>query len=162
LRYLDSETALHESLMREQRERLNRALPVLLVNGHEPCVSPDPACTPASAPNSDWLEGLLDRLEIAITGGLREDPDEFQKRIISAPHPEYPALAQRAGIQGVVRLQVRVTKDGRVEVQKVLEGEPVLADAAIMAVKQWQANPAWVSGKKVEVISTVKFNFQLH
>ena len=162
LRFLDSETALRESLMREQRERINRALPVLLVNGNNACAPPDPACTPAPPPNSDWLESLLDKLEIAITGGLREDPDEFQKRIIIAPRPEYPVLAQRAGIQGIVRLQVRVTKDGHVEVEKVLEGEPVLADAAIMAVKQWQANPAWVAGKKVEVISTVKFNFQLH
>jgi len=163
LRFLDSEMALHESLMREQRERINRALPVLLpVKGPEPCTPPDPACTPASSPGGDWLESLLDRLEIAFTGGFREEPDEFQKRIISAPRPEYPALAQRAGIQGLVKLQVRVTKDGRVEVQKVLEGEPVLADAAIMAVKQWQAVPVWVNGKKVEVISTVTFNFQLH
>jgi TonB family protein len=161
LHFLDSETALHESLLRDQRERINRALPVLLpVNGT--CAPPDPACTPASPSNGDWLESLLDKLEIAITGGLREDPDEFQKRIIIAPHPEYPTIAQRAGIQGVVKLQVRVAKDGHVEVQKVLEGEPVLADAAIMAVKQWQANPVWVNGKKVEVISTVTFNFQLH
>ena len=152
---------MHESLLRDQRERINRALPVLLpVNGT--CAPPDPACTPASPSNGDWLESLLDKLEIAITGGLREDPDEFQKRIIIAPHPEYPTIAQRAGIQGVVKLQVRVAKDGHVEVQKVLEGEPVLADAAIMAVKQWQANPVWVNGKKVEVISTVTFNFQLH
>jgi TonB family protein len=166
LQFLDSQIALHDSLMREQRERINRALPCLMpVNAHDQSCSPE--ATEAKQPaipevKSDWLESLLDSLEIALTGGLREDPDEFQKRILSSPRPEYPALAQRAGIQGVVKLQVRVTKDGHVEVQKLLEGEPVLADAAMAAVKQWRANPVWVKGKKVEVISTVTFNFQLH
>jgi TonB family protein len=159
LQFLDSEIALHDSLMREQRERISRALPGMPVSIRSDGMPP-PA--PASEAKSDWLESWLDSLEIALTGGLREDPDEFQKRILSAPRPEYPALAQRAGIQGVVKLQVRVTKDGHVEVQKLIEGEPVLADAAMTAVKQWRANPVWVKGKKVEVISTVTFNFQLH
>jgi outer membrane biosynthesis protein TonB len=43
----------------------------------------------------------------------------------------------------------------------LLQGEPVLADAAIAAVKQWRGKPAWINGKQVEVISTVTFNFQL-
>jgi outer membrane biosynthesis protein TonB len=55
-----------------------------------------------------------------------------------------------------------VKKDGSVEVQKLLEGEPALADAAINAVKTWRARPALINGKQVEVISTVKFDFQLH
>ena len=71
-------------------------------------------------------------------------------------------LAQRAGLQGIVKLQVRVLKDGRVEVQKLLEGDPTLADAAITAVKQWRAKPIWMGGEPIEVISTVTFNFQLH
>jgi outer membrane biosynthesis protein TonB len=54
---------------------------------------------------------------------------------------------------------VRVTTDGRVEVQKVLEGEPALVDAAIDAVKHWRGRPAVLNGKKVEVISTLTFNF---
>ena len=53
-------------------------------------------------------------------------------------------------------------KDGRVEVQKLLEGDPTLADAAITAVKQWRAKPIWMGGEPIEVISTVTFNFQLH
>jgi TonB family protein len=124
---------------------------------------PGPDALPAPNPEAkgDWLDSWINAMEIAFNGGLREDPDDFQKRIISAPHPAYPALAQRAGVQGVVRLQVRITKNGSVEVQKLLEGEPVLADASIAAVKQWRAKPAWINGKKAEVISTVTFSFQL-
>jgi outer membrane biosynthesis protein TonB len=55
-----------------------------------------------------------------------------------------------------------VKKDGSVEAEKVLKGEPALADAAITAVNQWRAKPAWINGKPVEVISIVTFNFQLH
>jgi len=54
-----------------------------------------------------------------------------------------------------------VKTDGSVEVQKILQGEPVLADAAIDAVKRWRANPATINGTRVEIISTVKFHFEL-
>jgi TonB family protein len=110
----------------------------------------------------DWFESWLNSLERAVRGGMTEAPDDFQKRLVNSPKPAYPALAQRAGLQGIVKLQVRVKKDGSVEVQKLLEGDPALADAAIAAVKQWRAKPAVINGKQVEVISTVTFNFLLH
>ena len=157
LQFLDSDPSLRESRIREQRERLR------VVEVSQPS-TPVVSDTPMTAPGgrSDWLESWIDKLEIAVNGGLREDADDFQKRLTSSPHPSYPALAQRVGIQGFVKLQVRVTKDGRVEVVKLLQGEPVLADAAITAVKQWRAQPAWINGKQAEVVSTVTFNFQLH
>jgi periplasmic protein TonB len=95
-------------------------------------------------------------------GGVREDADEFKKHLVAAPPPGYPDIARRAGVQGVVRLQVRASKDGHVEVVKLIEGAPSLADAAIAAVKQWRVSPAWMNAKKGDVISTVTFNFQLH
>src|SRR6266702_3033631 len=160
LQFLDSETALHESLIREQKERINHRLQECQIERVK--IDRGPVAAPEPEPKTDWLESWLANLEVAFTGGLHEDPDDFQKRLTYCPKPSYPALAQRAGVQGIVKVQVRVTKDGRVEVQKVLEGEPALADAAVAAMKRWQAKPAWINGKKVEVISTVKFDFQLH
>jgi len=160
LQFLDSETALHESLIREQKERINQRLQEHQIERVK--IDRGPVAAPEPEPKTDWLESWLANLEVAFTGGLHEDPDDFQKRLTYCPKPSYPALAQRAGVQGIVKVQVRVTKDGRVEVQKVLEGEPALADAAVAAMKRWQAKPAWIKGKKVEVISTVKFDFQLH
>jgi TonB family protein len=168
LQFLDSETALHDSLIREQMDRLNKRLKengfaeVSFSNPPGPASSVIPEMPPPSDAKTDWLESWLVNLEITIRGGMTEDPDDFQKRLVNFPKPSYPALAQRAGLQGMVRLQVRVKKDGSVEVQKLLEGEPALADAAIAAVKQWRARPASINGKQVEVISTVTFNFQLH
>ncbi len=164
LQFLDSETGLRDSLIREQLERINERLQEYQfekVRILEPAAPVNPSNESETA-KSDWLESWLTNLEVAFTGGLREDPDDFQKRLVYSPKPSYPALAQRAGVQGIVRLQVRVTKDGRVEVQKLLEGEPALADAAIAAVKQWRAKPVSMNGRPVEVISAVTFNFQLH
>jgi TonB family protein len=164
LQFLDSEIALRESLIREQKERLTeRGIQVLL-----PAAFPLPD-VPHAQPGfqaaddkSDWLDNLIDRLEATFTGGVREDADEFRKHLVAMPPPAYPDIARRAGVQGMVTLQVRATKDGRIEVVKLIEGSPSLADAAIAAVKQWRVNPAWMNGKKADVLSTVSFNFQLH
>jgi TonB family protein len=168
LHYLDSEIALRESLIREQMDRLTKRLkengfdPVSFTPGVTPTIPPLPEMAPPADTKTDWLESWLNSLEIKFRGGVTEAPDEFQKRLVNFPKPSYPALAQRAGLQGFVKLQVRVKKDGSVEVQKLLEGEPALADAAIAAVKQWRGKPALINGQPVEVISTVTFNFQLH
>ena len=159
LQFLDADPSLRESRIREQQERLR----VVDVAQPAPPVAPAPPETPQQADSQrDWLESWMGRLEVAVTGGLREDADDFRNRLTYSPHPVYPELAQRVGIQGVVKLQVRVQKDGRVEVLKLLQGEPVLAEAAITAVKQWRGKPAWINGKQVEVLSTVTFNFQLN
>ena len=161
LQYLDSDVALRESLIREQNERITQRIPEYKPDHRDTITDATPAGTPDD-PKTDWLEKWIFDLERKFRGGVREDPDVFQKRVLNAPKPSYPALAQRAGLQGVVKLQVRVLKDGRVEVQKLLEGDPTLADAAINAVKQWRAKPIWMNGEAIEVISTVTFNFQLH
>jgi TonB family protein len=167
LQFLDSEVALRQMLVSEQVDRLNRKLSE---NGFPPEpfsfeAGPTTPVLPQVVPpeaRTDWLEAWIFDWERKLRGGVREDPDEFQKRLVNSPKPSYPALAQRAGLQGMVKLQVRVKTDGSVEVQKLLEGDPALADAAIAAVKQWRGKPLWMNGKPVEVISTVTFNFQLH
>ena len=158
LQFLDSDPVLRESRIREQQERLRI---VEVANTAKP-MAPVAEVAPLTPPQSDWLDNWMDKLEVAFTGGVREDADDFRKRLSYSPHPPYPELAQRVGIQGMVRLQVRILKDGRVEVVKLLQGEPVLADAAISTVKQWRGKPGWINGKQVDVISTVTFNFQLN
>jgi TonB family protein len=162
LQFLDADTGLRDSLIREQRERIDRKheSDILPVKASAP--NPKAEEPPAPGETSDWLESWMDRLEIALMGGLREDSSDFFKRITAAPRPAYPELAKRAHIQGVVILQVKVKTDGSIEVQKILQGEPVLADAAIDAVKRWRANPALINGTRVETISTVTFDFELH
>ena len=165
LQFLDSEIALRQSLIQEQKERLMDRLnsAQLTPTGFEKPQSwnaPEPAN--GTEDRGDWIDRWLNTLETTFLGGIREDPDELQKHLVSAPPPAYPEIARRAGVQGIVRLQVHATKDGRIEVDKILSGSPTLADAAIAAVKQWRVRPFSTGGRPVDVISTVTFNFQLH
>jgi len=171
LQYIDSQVALRESLMHEQAERLNKRLTEagLAPVSFPPSMWPTPAiANPQPEPqpdqlnnNADWLENWINSLELRFFRRVTQDRDDFLKRLTYRPSPSYPPLAQRAGIHGFVTLQVKLTKQGRVEVQKVLEGEPALADAAIDAVQRWRAKPPRLNGKPCEVISTVRFDFQL-
>jgi TonB family protein len=162
LQFLDADKELRDSLIREQRERIDRIhdLDFLQVKSSDRGL-PALDATPFDE-KSDWLESWMDKLEIALLGGLREDPGDLFKRLLASPHPAYPELAKRAGIQGVVKLQVKVKTDGSVDVDKILQGEPVLAEAAVEAVKRWRARPVVINGTKVETISTVTFDFELH
>ena len=165
LHFLDSESALRQSLIQEQKERLMERLNSVQVTpaGFGKSASwnaPEPPSEPDD--RGDWVDRWLNSLESTFRGGIREDPDELQKHLVSAPPPAYPEIARRAGVQGIVRLQVHAMKDGHIEVDKILSGSPTLADAAIAAVKQWRLRPFSSGGKPVDVISTVTFNFQLH
>jgi len=165
LQFLDSQVALRESLIREQKERLVEHLngaQLTPVGFEKPEEAEPPEPAPAPADKGDWIDRWIDSLESAFLGGVREDPDEFKTHLTFSPKPAYPDVARRAGVQGIVVLQVRATKDGHVKVEKILEGSPTLADAAICAVKRWHVRPFSESGKPVEVVSTVTFNFTLH
>ena len=162
LQYLDSSSALRDSLIREQRERINsrRDADLVPVKGSEATPNAEEPLTFEG--KNDWLESMMDNVEIWLLGGLREDSRDFVKRLVAQPKPVYPELARRARVQGIVVLQVKVKTDGSVVVEKVLQGEPVLAEAASETInKKWRARPAIINGTKVETISTVKFEFQL-
>jgi TonB family protein len=167
LQFLDSQIALRESLITEQKARLAQHLAEVSATQVNLKDFDDFPSLPELSDNlppenkMDWVDTMMDRLQVAFLGGVREDPEEFKKRLVYSPAPCYPEMARRAGLQGMVRLQVRVRKDGAVEVQKLIDGDTALADAAIATVKRWRAKPELINGKKVEVISLVTFNFQL-
>jgi len=152
LQYLDSETGLRDSLIREQIERLERGA---AATPNAPQAPPKPPSLPSL--ESSWTS----KIELALMGGVRVDTDTFQRHVTYKPLPEYPVIAKKAGVRGRVRLQVRLTQDGRVQIEKVVEGsEPSLVDATIAAVKRWHGTPGVMDGKTVDMISTVKIEFQ--
>ena len=75
--------------------------------------------------------------------------------------PVYPPLAQSAGVTGVVIMEVTVDTDGSVRDAKVLRSIPLLDQAAIDAVKQWQFTPTLMNGQPVPIVMTVTVNFSL-
>src|ERR671914_75421 len=75
--------------------------------------------------------------------------------------PPYPPIAQSARVQGVVIIEATIGADGRVKDAKVLRSIPLLDQAALDAVKQWQFTPTLLNNVPVPVIMTVTVNFTL-
>ena len=75
--------------------------------------------------------------------------------------PVYPAEAQAAGVQGVVIIEATINPQGKVINARVLRGAPLLDQAALDAVKQWEYTPTLLNGVPVPVIMTVTVNFTL-
>jgi periplasmic protein TonB len=75
--------------------------------------------------------------------------------------PSYPILARQAHIQGAVVLNAVIDKDGNVEKLQVVSGPPMLAAAAIDAVKQWRYKPFFFNGRPLEVETTITVTFEL-
>jgi protein TonB len=75
--------------------------------------------------------------------------------------PVYPPIAQSARVQGVVILETLIGADGRVEDARVLRSIPLLDQAALDAVKQWEFTPTLLNGTPVPVIMTMTVQFSL-
>jgi protein TonB len=75
--------------------------------------------------------------------------------------PTYPPEAGRARMEGTVVLMAVIGRDGSVQDVRVESGLPLLAQAAIDAVKQWRYRPYLVNGEPVEVDSRITINFTL-
>ena len=81
------------------------------------------------------------RVSSGVTSGL----------LVRKVTPAYPPLARQARIQGQVRLQAQISKNGDIENLQLISGHPMLAPAAIEAVKQWKYKPYLLNGEPVEV-----------
>jgi protein TonB len=74
-------------------------------------------------------------------------------------NPVYPPDARAAGVQGVVICEALIDPSGRVSDVKVLRSIPMLDEAAVEAVRQWEVTPTHLNGLPVPVIMTVTVNF---
>lgn len=75
--------------------------------------------------------------------------------------PIYPKLARDQRIQGDVLLAATIDMNGKIENLKVLQGDPLLADAAMRAVKQWRYRPYMLKGEPVAVATRITVRFRL-
>lgn len=65
------------------------------------------------------------------------EPKAASRLLAHHPAPEYPAMAKVNYIQGMVRLELIVSRDGRVSEVHALQGHPFLAVAALKAARRW-------------------------
>jgi protein TonB len=97
----------------------------------------------------------------AIAKRVRVSQGVSQGLLIYRVEPKYPPIAQQAHIQGIVILTAVIGKDGIIQRLQLVSGHPMLATAAIDAVKQWRYKPYLLNGQPVEAETTVAVTFRL-
>ena len=104
------------------------------------------------------MVALLAVAAIAVgVAGLRaqDATGELTLRVKSKVSAVYPELARKMNLAGTVKVQVVVAPNGTVREAKIVGGHPVLANAALDAVRKWRFEPA-----PVENTGIVDFKFE--
>ena len=110
------------------------------------------------------LSGILQAAPTAPTPVLKTvkvSQGVSQGLVLKRVAPDYPAQARQLRIEGTVQLEATISKDGSVKNLKVTSGHPILARAAVDAVKQWKYKPYLLNGQAVEIDTQIAVNFKL-
>jgi TonB family protein len=98
--------------------------------------------------------GLLISGCVALIAGPAWGQTDINRKVKSKTSPAYPELARRMSITGVVKVQITVATNGMVKNVKLVGGHPVLANAALDAVKKWR-----YEASSEETVGIVEFRF---
>ena len=85
---------------------------------------------------------------------------EALSQVITKVKPDYPEIAKQIRVRGQVELEATIDEDGAVVSIKTLTGNPILAKAAVDALKKWKFKPFKEDGKPVKVASEFTLEFK--
>jgi TonB family protein len=131
---------------------------IILKDGKEVFRMPPKNSQPAGA---DKAVGMKRAASLEPEGVMELSPAAAENSLLARVEPEYPEAAREQKIQGTVVLEVHIAADGDVQDVQVVSGQPVLAQAASEAVKQWKFKPQQVNGSPAEMQTKVTLNFRL-
>lgn len=148
---------------------LPRSIPSVIRNDAGPSAPPaiGPFIPEGNRPGSDPGSPMSDVLNAfpAVGHPALERPLQIshvmEGNLMRRIEPVYPAAAKLARLQGTVVLQATISREGKVEEVGVVDGNPILARAAVAAVKQWLYRPYNLNGQPVEVQTQITVNFLL-
>ena len=119
--------------------------------------------TVASADDSN-LSGLISSASSSLPkpslATIKISQGVSQGLLIKRVQPTYPPAALKRHAQGAVQIEATINKEGNVINPKVLRGDPVLAHAALEAVRQWRYKPYYLDGEPVEIQTQITVNFK--
>jgi TonB family protein len=127
----------------------------------ETAPSEPPSIPAAGSTNQSALNGVLSA-KVSLPGlSAPVSQGVSGGQLVHRVPPVYPAQARLLRLEGTVILAAMVMEDGTVRDIKVVEGSPVLAQAAVDAVKSWRYKPYELDGKAVknETRITIEFKF---
>ena len=112
---------------------------------------PDGFLTPLGADNASGAGSRTYQI-----GGDIRPPQKIRESA-----PVYPELARHARVQGAVVVRCVIDATGHVANVEVVSGHPMLAEAAVAAVRQWLYKPTLLNGTPVAVEMLVTLQFHL-
>jgi TonB family protein len=147
--------ATQESLMAEAQAHANRAAELTKAKSPTATGAPaQPAAERAVPIRPPAYPGNSAGFAPVRVGGNIKPPAKTKDA-----RPIYPEDALAAKVQGVVIMEVTIDPQGLVSDARVLRSVPLLDQAAVDAVSQWEFQPTLVNGTPVPVIMTVTVNF---
>jgi TonB family protein len=90
---------------------------------------------------------------------VRLGGDVVLRSLLVSVDPEHPPLARAARITDRVMVDVLINKEGKVTVTGVAGGHPLLNDAALQAVRQWQFAPILFLWQPIDVLASIPVQF---
>jgi TonB family protein len=123
--------------------------------GEEP-PPPPPAAKPKPTPEPTPEVRPVSEKPIKVSIGV------LQGAAIRKIAPAYPAMGKAVRAQGPVQIQVTISEEGQVIEAAVLNGHPLLRQAALDAARQWLFRPTLLSNVPVKVQGVLTFNFTLN
>ncbi len=96
-----------------------------------------------------------------LAGPIKTFEEIKSPKLIKKIDPLYPEEAQKARVEGNVLLRVRTDRHGRVKRIKVLKSVPLLDQAALAAIYQWEYEPLAVNDKPQSAVFNVSARFKL-
>jgi len=104
--------------------------------------------------------GSAANVQVSAGDHVQLSPQTAQSVSVSVP-PDYPLLARQMKVQGAVKLQALISRDGTIQELQILSGPSILATAAREAVKQWHFKPYIQNGQPVETQARITVNFTI-
>jgi TonB family protein len=104
---------------------------------------------------------VLQALSTAPPPRIRLGGQVVASKLRHQPQPIYPAEARASRTEGSVIMHAIIGTDGTVKELNLVSGDPILADAAISAVRQWQYQPTKLNDVPCEVDTTITVTFKM-
>lgn len=101
------------------------------------------------------------KLPAAPASTLKISQGVSQGLLIKKVQPVYPPNAKTMRLEGPVEMEAVIDREGKITNLKVLKGQPVLARAAVDAVRQWRYKPYYLDGEPVEIQTQITVVFKM-
>lgn len=155
---LDAELQAQERAWFKSYER-SRELAVATKTAAERAATEAATAKEAEVVAAREVEAAAARARAATVASTRTTARSTDPVKIKDVQPVYPAIAQNARVTGTVTIEATVGPNGRVTKAEVVRSVPLLDQAALDAVRQWEYRPSTLNGRPVPAVVTVTVNF---